>query len=211
MTMQISCPPGFGIAVFHHSVTGVAHSMSTSLGISNPGLTAAQAASRLSSSFAAALANNGARLANTGRYLGLTFSFVLPNGDVHIEEVVESVVGTQGSAACPPQCALLVDKRTGLAGKSNRGRFFFPSCYLIEGEVDDAGIISGAVIAGHLATLEAWHAELIVDETVPYLLHQFGTYINGDGETVTVAERAPTPITAFIPSAKIATQRNRLR
>lgn len=60
---------------------------------------------------------------------------------VHWEDQPQTLVGLQAGAAVPPSVAWCVKKRTGLPGRTERGRWYFPglpAAYHIAGEVDPA-------------------------------------------------------------------------
>lgn len=107
--------------------------------------------------------------------------------------------GARTGATSPPQVSTLVRKQTAVRGRHNRGRCYWPGL-LTDSEVADDGTIDD----GRWINLsESWNAiltELVDDNEVqPVVLHQEGY----DGD--------PTPITRFVVSRAIATQRRRLR
>jgi len=106
-----------------------------------------------------------------------------------------------GSAANPSVLvngALLVHKTTDSGGRSGRGRMFFPG--IPENQTDSDGTVHGGYLSTIAGLLEDWRGKLITDLIIPVLLHS-------DPET----DLLPTEITGFVPQAKLATQRRRLR
>lgn len=122
-----------------------------------------------------------------------------PTGPTY--SAVVSTPGTQTSALLPPNCAVLVQKRTLLGGRANRGRMYLPGISLIAATLDSGGNFSSGQAEAIQDAVDAFFAEL-VDVPVfgtarPVLLHS--------------ASSDPTPITGFTVPTKIATQRRRLR
>jgi hypothetical protein len=105
-----------------------------------------------------------------------------------------------------PATAVLIEKKTASAGRSNRGRMYWPGC-LADDEVSNLGQIVGDAIAliaaariSLLALLEApggssgmyiIHGPTLADPTEPYAV--------------------PTRVTSLTQDSFIATQRRRLR
>jgi hypothetical protein len=111
-------------------------------------------------------------------------------------------IGSSGATFLPQNIATLVQKRTLLSGRKNRGRFFFP--YLLaESEVDDVGNVTvvkqgtlNADMADFKTALEAGTGSTPVINMV--VLH-------------TNPADLPTLVTALRVDGRIATQRRRLR
>lgn len=119
-------------------------------------------------------------------------------GDIRIDATNTPEQGDQAGNPLPPNCAVLVQKRTALGGRRNRGRFYVPG--IPEGNVDEVGTIAGA-------TLSTW--QTIVND----ILSTFVALLTVDACVLlhNTAPFAPTPITDLEVAAKIATQRRRLR
>lgn len=100
----------------------------------------------------------------------------------------------QLSGALPQNNAILVQKRSGLAGRHNRGRFYLPG-------VQAAAITSLGAMSG--ATLTAWQD----------ILDSFLAGVEAIQPMVILHanEDTPTPVTALVVQQTIATQRQRLR
>lgn len=104
--------------------------------------------------------------------------------------------GSLGTGTVPPQVALLVRKNTGSGGRRGRGRFYVPG--LVETDVDENGVVQGPDVAAWQDAMDAFYAQLVVDDIPPHLLH------SDDVEP-------PYLITSFTVDALTATQRRRLR
>ena len=111
--------------------------------------------------------------------------------------------GAQGGLAgnvLPQNCAVLVQKRTDLGGRRNRGRMFVPAM-LGENVVDNVGVITPAARTDFQTQFNNFYADIIAAGVDPVILHSEGL------STVP----APTPIDNFLVDGVIATQRRRLR
>lgn len=114
--------------------------------------------------------------------------------------------GGTASAMLPQNCAVLVQKRSGVAGKRNRGRMFIP-LMAREAQVDGVGVIDADERDAYQVTADLFLEKLLSDEpgtftpAPPVILHTAGVGV----------DPTPTPITRFIVDPVIATQRRRLR
>lgn len=108
------------------------------------------------------------------------------------------LVGTNAATTQPvPSVSILVQKRTGVGGRQNRGRFFVPAVQLAEADIDNLGNISTTV---YNATYLQWE--------------QFLANQNTDGYGVWVLHSgfgAPAQVLNLVTQRKVATQRRRLR
>jgi hypothetical protein len=111
-------------------------------------------------------------------------------------------VGTGVGNTLPQNCAILVKKATGLAGRRNRGRFYLPG--IDESTVNEVGIITAATVTSIQNALNTFltavNGNLAVTNMV--IIHQ------GPGD---VPFLPPTPVTQLICDPLISTQRTRLR
>ncbi len=123
---------------------------------------------------------------------------------VYVEGVAATPApGAGGSTAIVPQnTALLVHKRTGAAGRTGRGRMYFPA--LNEVNVDAVGAIAPSWISTMNTALAAWLADIdaVADIDFMCLLHDSA----GAGALL-----APFEVTALTTDPTCATQRRRLR
>lgn len=118
-------------------------------------------------------------------------AFELPGGEL----------GTDGGALQPPNCAVLVQKRTIMGGRKGRGRVYLPGISSVSGGLDSAGNFTQAKADDVTAAMEGWRTDITAGDTgpgaTPVLLHSDAT--------------TPDEIVAFTCVPKLATQRRRLR
>lgn len=121
------------------------------------------------------------------------------------------VVGDATTNVVVTNSAVLVKKRTGLAGRGNRGRVFAPPFGLDEDNVTPGGIITAGIVDDYqdqwdafLAGVQAADAELVV-------LHAMVLDDPGPPPVYVPPTDPPVDITNFIVQSKVATQRRRLR
>lgn len=118
-----------------------------------------------------------------------------------IDYTVEAGTGT-ASDSLPSNCALLVHKRTALAGRRGRGRIYIPGVF--GEEVDDGGHLSTTYKNDVQSAIDAWLGDLV--STSPDLFGMWLLHSTGISATP-----SPTAVTALIIDPMIATQRTRLR
>lgn len=116
--------------------------------------------------------------------------------DFEVRENLVSIAGTQVAAQGPPSNAALISLTTGLIGRQNRGRVYWPFV-LPESDLDGGGVIAPT----KRTALNAAFGELVTDlsaaEAPLVILHS--------------TELTPTPVTAWTTQELSATQRRRLR
>lgn len=118
------------------------------------------------------------------------------SGDISIHEETVNIPGTNAGAVAPPQVSVLIQKSTGLAGRSKRGRMYIPA--IVETQIDDGGLIVAANLAGMQTAADNFLADLTTNGVDMYLLHD---------DPLEPATR----VTALNVAPKVATQRRRLR
>ena len=204
--MPLIIPPGYGQAVYTMQLTGDSEPMVVTCGhgLAFWGGDFQSAVNRLQQDF---VANIGPIMPSS--YL-LDFTTLYAGDDSGTPTVWESeAAGTPGGASSsntlPQNCALLVSKRTGLAGRRGRGRLYLPG--QPEAGWNELGDVQGTWGTNTQDAFDAWMADLTstgpgFEPNPPYILHRS----EGAG-----TEPAPTEITAMICSSKLATQRKRLR
>lgn len=108
-----------------------------------------------------------------------------------------NIDGTDLVPRTPPNVAVLLRKVTGLGGRKNRGRMYWPS--VAESTIDDTGTLLGSTITAFNDIWETWKDLWETTEGLgqQVILHQ--------------SETAPTPITGYACQNLAATQRRRLR
>jgi hypothetical protein len=105
-----------------------------------------------------------------------------------------------GFEVTPPNTAMKIIKRTGLAGQHQRGAIFFPPWIFGEGVVDGAGLISGTAVAVQQTNATSWLNALASASLDMVLLH--------DSQA---ASTTPTPVTQLVVRNRMATQRRRIK
>ncbi len=130
------------------------------------------------------------------------FAALGPDGQGPRFQVDRATVGVKALPPVPPNTAILVQKRTALGGRRNRGRMYIPG--IPEGEISGAGTITAAQLAVYNTAAEGLRTELAALSFVSECVI-FHTTLD------TAPAIAPTVITSMNVSAKCATQRRRLR
>lgn len=105
--------------------------------------------------------------------------------------------GESSPATPPPSVTTLVRKVTGLRGRANRGRNYWPGL-LTENDVSDEGDINPIKVDDIQDRIVGIGEVLFTAGYTPVILH-------------TSPALAPTPVTNIVVEAKVATQRRRLR
>lgn len=124
----------------------------------------------------------------------------LNNGGTILEEtVVSNTVGGATAAVLPQNSAILVRKVTGVSGRMNRGRAYFPPGRLAEVDVSATGMIDPADITVIQGELDNLYDDLVADTSIDALVVLHTTL------------DTPTVVTALQLQPQIATQRRRLR
>lgn len=204
MAIRYSIPVGFANTRFRFSCAGVDHQMGFSMGHAVTVAAEALDIVGITTSFIDHVLDGGSGMSSAYTFVGTTSIFgVVEEGD-GLYENPENLAGTFGPSACPPNCAILVQKKTGLAGRKNRGRCFVPPFSVLEGDFDAAGRMTGAIATGVTGLYEAWRDEAETEGYAFHLLHQY------DDEAIGTPP-APTPIINLAVSPLLATQRNRMR
>lgn len=105
-----------------------------------------------------------------------------------------TTVGTRaGSNAPPSNCSLLFSKRSGVAGRQNRGRMYMPPCLLAESNINQ----DGSFPLTNLQTSADAFLENFSPDLPMVILH--------------TGAQAPTPVTSLVVRSVLATQRRRMR
>lgn len=184
-------PSGCGAATFHFSkISAIGSEPAVVLGFDTAGADPADLGALLAGWAADNLTPN------------MSADYTLETIDVKtttFEDIV--VVGAPGedtSAASPPNIALLVRKGTGVPGRNQRGRSYWPGI-LFDNQVDNQGQIT-------VDTLNFWTP--LMDD----LLTVFSTtFPDGGMALLNAAGTASQTITSYTVQAVTATQRRRLR
>lgn len=115
-----------------------------------------------------------------------------------VAEAGAATPGTLDITELPNNVAILVQKRTALGGRQNRGRMFLPPYMFTSPNIDGAGNIGAANVASFQTRMNNLDAAIVLSGRRWVLFHQDGTVV-------------PTEGTQFVVSGKVATQRTRTR
>lgn len=118
-----------------------------------------------------------------------------PDATGPFSEVAANSVGNRAAGEVNPQMALLVQKRTALGGRANRGRLFFP---VGESDVENGGLISTSLITAASTAFTGFFDDTAGGALPLYVLHKNSPPV-------------PTIITSLAPQSRSATQRRRNR
>lgn len=203
--MALIIPPGFLQAVYEMQLTGDSEPMVITMGHeidSASGANGEDAADDLFGSFNFEVFYDF--MASVYTLTGVTV-YVGNDGPPSVfTSTVAPSTAVGGGTCVPPNTAYLIRKRTDLAGKRGRGRFYLPG--VREDQVDNVGNVLPATQTVLNTALESWHDYLTGGTGArlypPVVLHR--------SEGIGV-EPPPTPITTFVTDGKVATQRRRLR
>lgn len=116
--------------------------------------------------------------------------------DFEVQEVLPTMAGTDTGSFGPPSQSILITLTTGLVGRSNRGRIYFPYVNK-ETALSGDGVVSGDLITDLNAAFGALLTLLNAEGALPVILHSDSS--------------DPTPVTAWTTQSLSATQRRRLR
>ena len=195
--MSINLPLNFMNVTFHFTTVGAAGDSVITLGLDQSGSTATSQQD-LQAVYDGFVATVMTRLTSAVSLDGLT-AIATGAGGPQSFEVIDEQLGFLSGALLPANCAWLVQKLTGFAGKKNRGRCFLPGVP-VEGI---QGINPNLHDTGQLAAMQTewndFYSALITADLLPVILHQEG-----------VAD-APRAVTEFRVNERLATQRGRMR
>lgn len=190
--MALEIPSGFGQLAYRFGLASDPEVMITTIGV-DVGADPQGQVDDKADAFAAAVP--AASLAGGYSFLGCVLRVGTGTTETVIVEAPRNVVGTAAAVSLPNNCAYLVRKTTGRAGRRGRGRMYLPPYIVAEADIDSNGMLSGP-------TLTALQA--IVDDAFAgsdfVLLH--------DSEPASIA---PDPILTLVVDRQIATQRRRMR
>lgn len=117
------------------------------------------------------------------------------------------IVGGTGDAFVPPNVAVLLKKTTGVGGRKNRGRTFWPFI-LKQSNCSENGTVAPAAVTQYTNTAALWLADLLADHQPMVITNKtFNTPL--PPHFVTHLSAGPT-VTAYSSETLVATQRRRL-
>lgn len=196
--MGVVIPAGFGLLSFHTTTELDAEEMIWTVGLD---LQAANDESQVPQLASEEWGDHLAALTSTIVTLQRTVLKVGPTTTGPTFQWLSGLTGDHAGALLPPNCAVLAQKRTLIGGRQGRGRAYIPGLSNIASTLDSGGNF-GSVAQGEIQTaLNVIQADMATDTTA------------GPVEMVLLHSDAlaPTVITSWSVSRKIATQRRRLR
>jgi len=202
--MSLIIPPGFVQLVHRFRIATDPEEMVFTMGAelgteTDPDTVAGLAAGALLEAFGTGYWSNESVFVGVTAYLG-------NDGPTIVGEYIVDEVGTDSRATLPSNCAFLIKKRTGLAGRRGRGRCYLPSCFLPESLVDSMGNISEVRHDADEVAVADWYDALCV--STPIRFADLVVFHDSEGSG---PEPAPTVVTALQADQRIATRRTRMR
>lgn len=202
--MTLYIPNGYALISHHMKARTADRTMTFTIGVDMTSISNKQAAL---DTYELEVQSNGeifaaASFSSDYEYLGISATIGTEVGPLPWSRV-RNRVGTGAQVPVPPNSAILVQKRTALGGRQNRGRMFLPPAWIGEGNVDHLGNIDAnlSTIQGYVANMFGF---LVDGELIPVVLHT----ANPPGED---PPATPAPITQMSVQSKLATQRKRMR
>jgi hypothetical protein len=196
--MPLVIPSHYGVGSFHFIPVGGVHECIVTLGAHD---TAAAGGQDMLDAFVSAWTGTGdflAAAAMSNEWVFRNLSLLYNNaGSFEVFDALFNRTGTIVSSSMPPNCALLIKKVTGLAGRANRGRMYMPPFSLSEGSIDKLGAMAQAVADVVTSFAQSARTQMIANGHDPVILHH--------------SAATPTPIIDLVCETTIATQRRRLR
>jgi hypothetical protein len=191
-------PSGFALCTFTFTIAGSSRNIVNTWACENSG---AASAALLNGIFRTQFVTTGTRMYSAASLCSvyvLSSTKVLANigGVLTSDEDFTTVSGTGGATPPPMNTAMLISKKTGLAGRKFRGRVFAPFA-MIESVVDAAGIIAAGSLTGPQGAATNTLTAMSGASHPLVLLHS-------DGST-------PTALTELKVEQKIGTIGRRLR
>lgn len=204
MTIEPYVPANYANVRYRFACAGVTNEMGFSIGFTHLVTEPDDIAERAAISFRNHVLDDGAFLGSEWTFLGTISYRPVPGSGVVVTEYPLSLDGGFSANTIPPNCSFLLQKRTGLAGRRNRGRIFCPPFNITDVDVDAAGMMSGTLVASHGLLWNAHREDMAAQTSVMVLFHSHETDTVGD-------EFEPTTIVNLVAQAQLATQRRRLR
>lgn len=200
--MTYYIPAGSGQIVHHIALTGDPEEMAVTLGwISDLSVIDLDAvANGVHDAFTTLWAARGSDQYTVNH---TTVTLVTVTGEEPlIADHVEAVAGGQASNVLPQNTAMLIHKNTGLGGRYNKGRMYFPGAF--ESQVSNVGLIDSTSQAAWNTAL----ASLLTAYNAVSGVEAVGLLHNPRAADLTPGV---TEITSLVIDPIVATQRRRLR
>jgi len=225
--MALSIPAGYGIGSWGFSTAGDPERMYVTMGVHpDSGPFDDAHLRRMSTSWGAATGPS-ARQGSLYSLVEVTARITQDGGGTSVFTRASAIPGLIAGPCFPPNCAVIIEKRTALGGRRGVGRMFVPG--IVESEDDQDGRLAvsritawNAAFASFLTLLKAapsGSGATAEKPVTPYLFHGNATTTtrvrSGGTLTVTTTEGAagppPDEITSFSCDPVLGTQRRRLR
>jgi hypothetical protein len=193
--MALVIPPGFGQLAYRFGLNTDPEIMVTTIGVDIAfGATGPQdKVDQKADAFAAAVP--AASLAGGYTFLGCILREGAAGGGSVIYEAPRAIVGVAAAVSLPNNCAFLVRKGTGRAGRRGRGRMYLPPYIVAEADVTNTGMLSPAALVNLQGVVDAAFPGddfVLLHDSLPSVI-------------------PPDPVTSLVVDRQIATQRRRMR
>ncbi len=129
-------------------------------------------------------------------WVSTTFNLGSGATDNPVHEEPAGLAGLSSGTPAPANVALLVQKRTALGGRRERGRNYFPG--LTASAIDNASHVVSATLTGLQTNWDSMVTDMAALTYTPVLFHQTAPF-------------TPTPVVSFEVQPLLATQRTRMR
>ena len=139
------------------------------------------------------------KLANTAAFSRVRVALGTDDDEDLVYDAAMNQPGSHVVEVAPPNCALLVHKRTARGGRRGRGRLFMP-WFLNEAKVTSSGMIDASEQVSLQTPFNVWFADLATRGIPMVLLHQGGDTPPGP----------PNLVTSLAVDPMNSTQRRRL-
>jgi hypothetical protein len=127
---------------------------------------------------------------------GVSASLMTSTGPL-VGQHIDPIPGTLSGMGVPLNSAVLLKKNTGLGGRKQRGRMYWPPTGLASANVTTAGEINSTLVGIFVDNWIEAFSNWLDNDCVPMLFHSDAT--------------AATPITGLTVESVLATQRRRMR
>lgn len=138
-------------------------------------------------------------------FRNITVRYGIDGADDQLGTGVYSFAGSNAQTSLPPNCAVLVYKRTARGSRRGRGRMYLP-WVLTTSDVTEDGQIAATKITSMQTAVEVFRAALATNDMPMVVLHRPSLPSTQNPTSM----GAPDPVTLLEVDSMIATQRRRL-